>query len=38
MASKKVNYLIEYRHPIYSEEIISIPSELFNPSEGLVIT
>lgn len=38
MASKKVNYLIEYRHPIYSEEIISIPSELFNPSESLVIT
>lgn len=30
MASKKVNHLIEYKKPIFLEEIISIPIELFN--------
>lgn len=36
MASKKVNHLIEYKRPIYLEEIISIPIELFNVDNNLI--
>lgn len=36
MASKKVNHLIEYKRPIYLEEIISIPTELFNSNNNLI--
>lgn len=30
MASDRINHLIEFRRPIYIEEIIAIPIELYN--------
>ena len=36
MASRKTNYLIEYKKPIYAEKIISIPAELYDSQNNLV--
>lgn len=36
MASEKVNHLIENKKPIYMEEIICIPIELFDDSNNLI--
>lgn len=37
MASEKVNHLIKNKKPIYLEEIICIPTEIFDESNNLIV-